>query len=80
MTRNDIDDNGLKMIAESMETNFALISLKLYWNHFGELALKQFHKLSKKKEAGERYWDFVTYIVDNQISMGHVDTKIPYQT
>lgn len=35
MTRNDIDDNGLKMIAESLENNNILISLKLYWNHFG---------------------------------------------
>ena len=49
MTRNDIDDGGLRMIAESLETNFALVSLKLYWNHFGEAALKEFHRLSKKK-------------------------------
>lgn len=30
MVRNDIDDNGLKMIAESLETNDMLVSLKLY--------------------------------------------------
>lgn len=35
MTKNDIDDNGLKMLAESLETNDKLISLKLYWNNFG---------------------------------------------
>ena len=39
MVRNDIDDNGLKMIAESLETNEMLVSLKLYHNHFGQLAL-----------------------------------------
>ena len=35
MTKNDIDDNGLKMIAESLETNDQLVSLKLYYNNFG---------------------------------------------
>jgi hypothetical protein len=78
MTRNDIDDGGLKMIAESLETNDALVSLKLYWNHFGQQSLKEFHKLAKKQEKIERYWDFNTYIVDNEISMGHIETKIRY--
>jgi len=35
MTRNDIDDNGLRMLAESLTTNDSLLSLKLYENHFG---------------------------------------------
>jgi len=48
MVRNDIDDNGLKMIAESLETNDMLVSLKLYENHFGQLALQSFHKLRLK--------------------------------
>ncbi len=65
MTRNDIDDNGLKMIAESLETNDTLVSLKLYWNHFGQLSLKEFHKLAKKNQKLDKYWDFYTYIVDN---------------
>jgi hypothetical protein len=38
MVRNDIDDNGLKMIAESLETNDMLVSLKLYQNHFGQIS------------------------------------------
>ena len=78
MTRNDIDDGGLKMIAESLETNDSLVSLKLYWNHFGQQALKEFNKLAKKQEKVERYWDFMTYIIGNEISMGQIDTKIRY--
>lgn len=35
MTRNDIDDNGLRMIAEALKENTTLVSVKLYWNHFG---------------------------------------------
>ena len=35
MTTNDIDDNGLKMLAECLETNEYLVSLKLYNNNFG---------------------------------------------
>jgi hypothetical protein len=54
MTRNDIDDNGLRMIAEryindiylfSMHHNDVLVSVKLYWNHFGQDALRAWHKL-----------------------------------
>ncbi len=35
MQKNDIDDNGIKMIAESLQNNDTLMSLKLYWNKFG---------------------------------------------
>ena len=49
MTRNGIDDNGLKMVAESLETNENLVSLKLYYNDFGQLSLREFHKLFKRK-------------------------------
>lgn len=35
MTFNSIDDNGLKMIAEALDTNNTLVSLKLYNNDFG---------------------------------------------
>ena len=33
MTTNDIDDNGLKMLAECLETNEYLVSLRLYNNN-----------------------------------------------
>lgn len=87
MVNNDIDDNGLKMIAESLETNDLLVSLKLYYNHFGQLSLQAFHKYRMKHNKqgiidllyiAERFWDFHTYIVDNHIEMAYVEQNIPY--
>lgn len=78
MTHNSIDDNGLKMIAESLQTNENLISLKLYFNDFGQSSLREFHKLAKKLEKVATYWDFTTYVVDNQIQMAQVDNNIKY--
>ena len=78
MTNNDIDDNGLKMIAESLETNEQLVSLKLYNNHFGQAALMEFHKLRNRPRKGDWFWDFHTYIVDNHIEMAYIDTSVPY--
>jgi hypothetical protein len=79
MTRNDIDDNGLKMIAESLKTNEYLVSLKLYQNHFGPLALEEFHKLRTKQRKGDLFWDFHTYTVDNRyIEMAYLETAVPY--
>ena len=34
MTRNDIDDNGLRFLAMALQTNHTLVSIKLYENHF----------------------------------------------
>jgi len=50
--------------------------LKLYWNHFGQLALEEFHKLrtKEKKDKGDWFWDFHTYIVDQHIEMAYIDT------
>ncbi len=62
MTRNGIDDGGLKMLADALEVNDTLRSLKLYYNDFGESSLREFHKLSKRHSNW--FWDFTTYIVD----------------
>lgn len=35
MTKNDIDDDGLRMIADSLAFNDTLLSIKLYQNNFG---------------------------------------------
>jgi hypothetical protein len=78
MTHNGIDDNGLKMMAESLETNDNLVSLKLYFNDFGQLSLREFHKLAKRQEKVATYWDFTTYVVDNEIQMAQVDNFIKY--
>lgn len=82
MTRNDIDDEGLRMLAESLAESQTLVSVKLYWNHFGQESLKVFHKLqtNKEKYRGESDWffDFYTYVVDDHIEMAYLDTEIPY--
>ena len=35
MTSNDIDDDGLRMIADALSLNSTLLSIKLYYNNFG---------------------------------------------
>jgi len=55
-----------------------LISLKLYFNDFGQSSLREFHKLAKKLEKVATYWDFTTYVVDNEIQMAQVDNNIKY--
>ena len=54
------------------------MSLKLYWNHFGQLSLREFHKLAKRRENSQTFWDFKTYIVDNEIQMALEDNNIKY--
>lgn len=78
LTHNSIDDNGLKMIAESLETNDNLVSLKLYFNDFGQQSLREFHKLARRLEKVTTYWDFTTYVVDNEIQMAQIDNAIKY--
>ena len=54
------------------------MSLKLYFNDFGQLSLREFHKLAKKMNNIQTYWDFTTYVVDNEIQMAQVDNIIKY--
>ena len=49
-----------------------MVSLKLYFNDFGQLSLREFHKLAKKMSNIQTYWDFTTYVVDNEIQMAEV--------
>lgn len=76
MTYNSIDDEGLKMIAESLDTNDTLVSLKLYYNDFGQKSLQEFHKLRNKERKGDWFWDFHTYIVDDHVDMAYVEIFI----
>jgi len=78
LTRNDIDDNGLKMIAEGMEHNDSIISLKLQWNHFDQLALKAFVDLKAKKPGKKYFFDFAPYVVDNHFEISYTDTQCPF--
>lgn len=66
------------MLAESLETNDSLVSLKLYFNDFGQQSLREFHKLAKRMEKVTTYWDFTTYVVDNEIQMAEIDNHIKY--
>jgi hypothetical protein len=50
--------------------------MKLYYNDFGQLSLREFHKLYKRKEKIPQFWDFTTYIVDNEIQMAYVENNI----
>jgi len=34
MTTNDIDNEGLRYLGESLKQNETLVSMKLYYNHF----------------------------------------------
>lgn len=54
------------------------MSLKLYFNNFEQQALREFHKLTKRFENVVTFWDFTTYIVDNEIQMAYVDNFIRY--
>jgi len=45
MTTNDIDDEGLALIAKALFKNEILVSVKLYWNHFDTKSKDVFHKL-----------------------------------
>lgn len=79
MTTNDIDDEGLRYLAESLEDNETLVSMKLYWNHFGQPSLEAYHKLMKDQKRGsDWFFDFVTYYVDGKLQMAFLETKIPY--
>jgi hypothetical protein len=54
------------------------VSLKLYFNDFGQQSLRELHKLAKRMEKVTTYWDFTTYVVDNEIQMAQIDNNIKY--
>lgn len=81
MTTNNINDDGLRMLGDSLYLNNTLASLKLYWNDFDQSSLKVFHDLltNVAKETDRQFFfDFETYIVDDHIEMCLVEKKIPY--
>lgn len=78
MVKCDIDDNGLRMIAESLFENEVICSLKLFYNHFDQMSLRVFHELKGKERNSDWFWDFITYIIDEKYQMAYYETKIPY--
>ena len=68
MTTNDIDNEGLRFLGEALKQNDTLVSVKLYYNHFDQSALKVFHLLMQDKTRGsDWFFDFKTYFVDNKL-------------
>eukprot|EP00831_Metopus_contortus_P023630 TRINITY_DN20816_c0_g1_i4.p1 TRINITY_DN20816_c0_g1~~TRINITY_DN20816_c0_g1_i4.p1 ORF type:complete len:146 (-),score=43.45 TRINITY_DN20816_c0_g1_i4:15-452(-) len=63
-TYNNIHDDGLSRLGESLDINATLLKLKLFGhNYFGQEALDLFFKLQDKKPTG--WVDFQVYIVDD---------------
>lgn len=85
MTTNDITDDGLYLIANALKNNSTLFSLKLYYNHFGDQAKREFFELLRKKndKSSQRerlsdwFLDFTIYKVDESIQIAHVDNRFP---
>lgn len=71
-TYNNINDDGLSRLAESLNINNSIQIVKLFGhNYFGQESMGLFFKLQTKKP---KYWlDFVVYIVDDHYDMGYVD-------
>jgi Ran GTPase-activating protein (RanGAP) involved in mRNA processing and transport len=81
MSTNDIDDEGLALIAKALFKNEILVSVKLYWNHFDTKSKDVFHKLlceENPNRTSDWFLDFTTYIVDDQIQIAYVDNALPY--
>jgi Ran GTPase-activating protein (RanGAP) involved in mRNA processing and transport len=77
ITSNRIGDEGLARIAESLFHNQVLMSFKLFGNHFGQQALRLFHRLFKAERDFRYYADFETYEVDDEVQMAYVDQQTP---
>ena len=71
-TYNQIKDDGLSRLAESLEVNEKLQVVKLYGhNFFGQEAMGLFFKLQDKKPKS--WIDFTVYVVDDHYDMGYAD-------
>ncbi len=81
LTTNDITDDGLFLLAQSLQKNDSLFSLKLYFNHFGPRAKAEFYELLRAEHPGRTsdwFLDFTVYKVDDQIQIALVDNQLPY--
>jgi Ran GTPase-activating protein (RanGAP) involved in mRNA processing and transport len=77
LKNNNIGDEGLSRIAESLFHNQVLMSFKLFGNHFDQQSLKLFHRLFKTEKDFKYYADFETYEVDDNVLMAYIDKLIP---
>jgi len=71
-THNNIHDDGLSRLAESLDINNKLEIIKLFGhNFFGQEAMGLFFKLQDKKPFG--WIDFKVYVIDDHFDMGYVE-------
>jgi len=80
MTTNDITDDGLFLIAQALKQNSSLISVKLYYNHFGEKSKKEFFDLLRMENPdrmSDWFLDFTIYKVEETIQIAYVDNHLP---
>ena len=74
-TFNNIHDDGLSRIAESLDINAKLQVLKLYGhNYFGQESMGLFFKLQEKKPKG--WIDFEVVVVDDHYDLAYVDNEV----
>lgn len=81
MTTNDISDDGLSLIANALRKNEILVSVKLFWNHFGEKSTLDFHKLINEKNpnrSSDWFLDFETNLVDEKPQIAYLESSLPY--
>ena len=71
----DINERGLLHIRSMLEANSVIISLQLFWNHFGPTAIKEFYNLLKKNlkisldfAVESDYLDFKIFELNEEIS------------
>jgi hypothetical protein len=63
------------MLAESLHNNDTLMSLKLYWNAFGQMGMKAFDLLTHIK-PNHYLLDFVIYQVDHEYQFAMLDVHV----
>jgi len=73
---NNIEDQGLTWLAESLFQNPTLISFKVFGNHFEQRCLRLFHEFANQEHQRDWNPDFVTYIVDDEVQMAKVDETL----
>lgn len=82
MSTNDISDEGLYLVAKALKKNDLLVSVKLFWNHFGSKSTQAFHELINEKNpnrSSDWFLDFETNLVDDIPQIAYLESSLPYE-
>lgn len=82
MTTNDINDDGLYLIAKALRKNEILVSVKLFYNHFEQKSVSEFHKLINEENtarSSDWFLDFETNLVDDLPQIAYLESSLPYE-